>query len=243
MMHTSKVLVVDGTLPHVSEPRFPSVCQEIVGLGQYWDKAVLEKNREKIIKATELNKSMMAGASNYNKALGLICDDTYTCAEGFADRKRIEEAAWSFCDSLFENLERKTGRGRQSIRQLSVMTRNGYTTLQSAAGSCSKLYILDDEISTILMTSNPLTKITNAKAEHIDCSVFYDKDQMQPYEKHFAANHALMDTISGASREMLEDAKLVHDEMEKYYISAMDFEALDGICEKICEEIEQRRHR
>ena len=286
MMHTSKVLVVDGTPPHVSEPRFPGVCQEIVGLGQYWDKAVLEKNREKIIKATELNKSMMAGASNYNKALGLICDDTYTCAEGFADRKRIEEAACSFCDSLFENLERKTGRGRQSIRQLSVMTRNGYTTLQSAAGSCSKLYILDDElfaasgmfidfavarimeygydtklspcllsgrsisehllideISTILMTSNPLTKITNAKAEHIDCSVFYDKDQMQPYEKHFAANHALMDTISGASREMLEDAKLVHDEMEKYYISAMDFEALDGICEKICEEIEQRRHR
>ena len=122
----------------------------------------------------------------------------------------------------------------------------GYDTKLSPcllSGRSISEHLLIDEISTILMTSNPLTKITNAKAEHIDCSVFYDKDQMQPYEKHFAANHALMDTISGASREMLEDAKLVHDEMEKYYISAMDFEALDGICEKICEEIEQRRHR
>lgn len=286
MMHTSKVLVVDGTPPHVSEPRFPGVCQEIVALGQYWDKAVLQGNREKIIKATELNKSMMAGAANYSRALGLICDDTYACAEGFADRKRIEEAAWGFCEGLFENLERRNGRGRQSICQLSIMTRNGYTTLQGAAGSCRRLCILDDElfaassmfidfaaaqimeygydiklspclisgrsisehllideISTVLMTSNPLTQITNAKAEHIDCSIYYDKDQMQPYEKHFAANHLLMETISGASREMLEDAKRVHDEMEQYYICAMDFNALDSVCEKICEEIEQRRHR
>ena len=286
MMHTSKVLVVDGTPPHVSEPRFPGLCQEIVALGQYWDKSILEENREKIIKATELNKSMLASASNYNKALGLICDDTYTCAEGFADRKRIEEAARSFCESLFENLEKRTGRGIQSIRQLSVMTRNGYTTLQGAAGSCSKLYLLDDELfaasgmfidfaaarimeygydtklspcllsqrsisehllidaaGTVLMASNPLTRITNAEAVYIDCSVYYDQDRMQPYEKHFAANHALMDTISGASREMLEDAKRIHDEMERYYISAMDFDALDSVCETICKEIVQRRNR
>ena len=283
MLHTSKVIVVDGTPPHVSEPRFPGVCQEIVDLGQYWDKAVLKENREKIIRASELNKSMLAGAANYNRALGLIVDDTYACAEGFADRKRIEEAARSFCERLFQDRERKAGRGKQTLRQLSAMTRYGYTTQPDAAGTCRKLYLLEDrlfaassmfiesaaarineygydtklspcllsgrpisehllidEIGIALMTSNPLTQITNAKAEHIDCSVFYDIDRMQSYEKHFAANHALMDTIADAAREMFDDAKRVHDEMEEHYISAMDHDALDSVCERICEEIERR---
>ena len=132
MLHTSKVIIVDGTPPHVSEPRFPGVCQEIVDLGQCWDKAVLKENRERIIKANELNKSMMAAAENYNKALGLICDDTYTCAERFVDKRRIEEAAQGLCDNLFKNRETRTSRGRQAIRQLSVMTKDGYTTLPDA---------------------------------------------------------------------------------------------------------------
>ena len=286
MLHASKVIVVDGTPPHVSEPRFPGVCQEIVHLGQCWNKAVLKENGDKIIKATELNKSLMAGATNYNKALGLICDDTYACAERLADRRRIEEAAQRFCDTLCENRERKTSGGKQTIRQLSVMTRYGYKTLPRPAESCRKLSILDDklfaassmfidyvaaramdygydtklspcllsgipiiehlmidEIGTVLMASNPLTQIADEKAEHIDCSLYYDAIQMQSYDKHFAANHSLIDTISGASREMLEDAKRVHDEMERFYISAMDFNALDSICEMICSEIEQMGHR
>ena len=285
MMHTSKVIVVDGTPPHVSEPQFPGVCQEIVDLGRYWNKAILKEDREKIIRATELNKSMMTGAANYNKALGLICDDTYTCAEGFTDRKRIEEAARSFCDSLFKNRERRTGRGNQTIRQLSAMTKYGYMTLPCAEESCRKLYILDDklfaasgmfiefaaeqamqygyniklspcllsgipisehlfidEINAALLTSSPLTQLTNENARHIDCSVYYDKDKMQPYQKHFSANHSLINTIAGASRKMLVDAKRVHDEMEQYYISAMDFDALDTVCERICEEIEQKQN-
>ena len=286
MMHASKVIVVDGTPPHVSEPRFPGVCQEIVDLGQYWDKTILKENRENIIKANELNKSMMSGAASCNRALGLICDDTYTCAEGFADRQKVEVAARRFCDSLLQNCERRTGKGKQTIRQLSVMTRYGYRTLQDTAESCRRIYILDDrlfaassmfiesaaehltehgydsklspcllsgrpisehllidEINVALMTSNPLTQITNEKAEHIDCSVCYDVDRMQPYEKHFAANDALIDTIAGVSREMLDDAKRVHDEMERYYISAMDFDALDSLCERICEETERRGRR
>jgi len=286
MMHTSKVIVVDGTPPHASEPQFPGVCQEIVDLGRCWDKAVLKESREQIIRANELNKSMMAAAANYSKALGLMCDDTYTCAESFIEKQRIEEAAQGLCDSLFKNRETRNRRGEQAIRQLSVMTKDGYATLPDAAESCSKLYILEDklfaassmligfaakramdygyniklsqcllsglpinehllidEINIALMASNPLTKIANEKAEHIDCSAYYDSDQMRSYERHFATNQSLIDTIAGASRDMLEDAKRMHDEMERYYISAMDFNALNHVCETICVEIEQRRRR
>ena len=38
----------------------------------------------------------------------------------------------------------------------------------------------------------------------------------------------------------LEDAKRVHDEIEKYYIDAMDFAALDEVCDDICYDIHRR---
>ena len=43
------------------------------------------------------------------------------------------------------------------------------------------------------------------------------------------------------SREMLAEAKRVHDEMEKYYIDAMDHEALNRVYNGICEEIDLRQ--
>ena len=116
MLHESKVIVVDGTPPHVFEPRFPGVCQEIVDLGRCWDKAVLRENREKIIEAGELNRSMMAAAADYCRALGRICDDTRARAGGFADRQRIEEAAKRFCGDLVKDREGRVGRGKGIIR-------------------------------------------------------------------------------------------------------------------------------
>ncbi len=283
MLHTSKVMVVDGTPPHVSEPRIPGVCQEIIPLGECWDKAVLKENRDKIIEATELNKSMMAAATGYNKALGLICDDTCACAEGFCDRQRIEEEVRCLCESLLEGRERKAARGKQLIRQLSVMTRYGYMTLPDAAESSRKLYLLNDErfaasslfidsvatrmtdygfdtklstcllsgrpfrehllideLGVALMTSNPLTRLEDEKAQPIDCSAFYDRDRMEPYEKHFESNRSLIDGIAESAREMLENAKQVHDEMEGYYADAMDYDELEKVREKLYDEIEDR---
>ena len=283
LMHESKVIVVDGTPPHVFEPQLPGICQEIVDLGQFWDKAILEENRERIIEASELNRSLMAGAASYCKALGMICDDTYSCGERSADRKMIAEAASCLCDSLLKNHERKKSRGEQIKRQLSVMTKRGYTTLPDAAETCSKLYILDDELfaasclfieivaahvmecgydttlspcllsarpfsehllidelDAVVMTSNPLTKITNEKAEHIDCSSYYEKDRLRTFGERFATNRSLTDRLSDVTREMFEEADRVHDEMERYYNSAMDFDALGRVCERICDEIEHR---
>ena len=283
MLHSSRVVIVDGTPPHLQEPVFPGVCQEIVDLGMYWDKAVLQDKREKILEASERYRSIMTGAASQNKALGLLCDDVYLCAEGLVDRKKIEEAARSFCDRLLNKTDRREGRGKQTIRQLSVMTRSGYMTLQDAAASGRDLYIVKDAwfaasgmfldavsaqvrdfgydtilspcllsgrsfsehlliegIGVALLSSNPLTRIECAGAVQIDGSAYYDKDKQQYHEKRLASDLSLIDRIAAVSRENLEDAMCVHDELEQYYIGAMDFAALDVECERLCEEIGRR---
>ena len=282
-LHASKTILVDGTPPHVFEPSLPGICQTIIDLGQYLDRDRLEENREKIITVNGLYRSAMAKASDSNKALGILCSDIRTCAEPFLDRQKIEETAQRLCDAL---LEKRTGRGKQTVRQLSAMTHSGYMTLPDTIRSCSNVVILSDryfaasdllldiaaakaaelgydvklsacllcdpavrehllidDIDTALVTSDPLTRITLPGASCQDLSRCYDKAGMQAQEERLESDLARLNGAVNASREMLRQAKRLHDEWERYYGGAMDFTALDGIFETICEETERRRQR
>jgi len=44
--------VLDGTAPHVVDPEFPGAVDEIINLGQYWNRTQIEQNRENIIMLT-----------------------------------------------------------------------------------------------------------------------------------------------------------------------------------------------
>lgn len=280
-LHSSKTIIVDGTPPHVFEPKYPGVRQKVINLGQYWDEGNLGEHSEEIIRATRTNKLLLSGAAYYNNALGIICNSTYNVAEGFLNRQMLEDEAYRFCDKLY--VHHKKNRGKQGIRQLSVMTKNGYMTLMDTIEQYSDMYVLNDrlfaasdvfinivaekaleygfsvkvspcllfgnfvrehllidDIRTALVTSNPLTNIKNSRSADIDLSLFYVQEQMQPYEKLLKTNNRLIETIAGISQEMLEDAKCFHDEIEKYYIDAMDFTALDGVCDDICNDIHRR---
>lgn len=48
-----QVAVLDGTAPHVVDPRYPGAVDEIVNLGQYWQRSSLTDSREKIIEITD----------------------------------------------------------------------------------------------------------------------------------------------------------------------------------------------
>jgi len=44
--------VLDGTAPHVVDPQFPGAVDEIINLGEYWNRSQIEQNRESIILLT-----------------------------------------------------------------------------------------------------------------------------------------------------------------------------------------------
>ena len=41
-----KMVLLDGTAPHVVEPSFPGICEEIINLGEFWDAEKLKKHQE-----------------------------------------------------------------------------------------------------------------------------------------------------------------------------------------------------
>lgn len=48
-----QVCVLDGTAPHVVDPRFPGAVDRIINLGEYWDGDLIASNRESIIRLTD----------------------------------------------------------------------------------------------------------------------------------------------------------------------------------------------
>lgn len=278
VLHSSKAVIIDGTAPHVFDPRFPGVSQKIVDLGVYWNDAMLRANKEKIIAVTQLNKSMLSAAANYSCALGKICADTRDCAEQFTDTCKLEAFAQRFCKKLFG---KKRGRGgNTSIRQLSVMTRYGYMTLSETLEDYLDIYLLDDscffasdmfielvaaqaarhgydvgispcllfdgrvcehllihELGVAIISSNQLTRLENRNASRINMSRFYDRQKMQLHKKRLRTNSALISELSAVSSDMLDGAKRVHDDIESFYIGAMDFAALDRVCANITADI------
>lgn len=47
-----QVCILDGTAPHVVDPRYPGAVDEIINLGNYWQQKLLQKNRSEIIELT-----------------------------------------------------------------------------------------------------------------------------------------------------------------------------------------------
>ncbi len=47
-----QVCILDGTAPHMVDPRYPGAVDEIINLGNYWQQKLLHKNRSQIIELT-----------------------------------------------------------------------------------------------------------------------------------------------------------------------------------------------
>ena len=70
-----KVAFVDGTAPHVIDPRFPGAIDEIINLGECWIQDKMVANRESIIRSIDENGKIYKRVYKYLAAAKIIHDD------------------------------------------------------------------------------------------------------------------------------------------------------------------------
>ncbi len=56
---------LDGTAPHMIDPRFPGAIDEIINLGKFWDSKSIEENKSDIVYLTELISNRFSQAYSY----------------------------------------------------------------------------------------------------------------------------------------------------------------------------------
>lgn len=137
-----KTVLLDGTAPHVVEPIYPGVCEEIVNLGEFWDSQKLKNSKEKIMLTTAENKLYHKRASAYLLALGVIMRDNIALQKNATDIKKVTVFAESLCK---KHLKAKGFYGSEQVRFLSGITPKGVVSFPKTISlSCENLIIIRD---------------------------------------------------------------------------------------------------
>lgn len=136
-----KRIIVDGTAPHVFDPIYPGVRQEILNLGEFWDEKKLAPCADEIIRITGEHKKLMERTKRYVQAISSVYADTYTLADDALLRDKLE----GFTERLIKKVApKKNGfTGKIEFKSLSALTPLGYKT-QTETLDGYEIYLIRD---------------------------------------------------------------------------------------------------
>ncbi len=136
-----KTVILDGTAPHVIDPRYPAACEEILNFGQFWSSEELD-NISKVIDITDQNKSLHRSVQKYLYAMGQIMLDSYKLA--LSCTKKAEVTAFS--DKLIKkHIPKKSGTPYEWVRFIEGITPEGIVTFpETVANECENIIVISD---------------------------------------------------------------------------------------------------
>lgn len=135
--------VVDGTSPHVVEPRFPAAVGRYVDLGRFYDLTAAKLDAEQVKAHTYAYKRSYERAYRYLKAARLVEQESVACAAAAFDRRhamaRLERIG------AREIHARGNEAGETALCFLGSITHKGYIwRFDSVDVLCPKVYALAD---------------------------------------------------------------------------------------------------
>ncbi|MDF2698831.1 MAG: ATPase [Haloplasmataceae bacterium] len=99
-----KIMFVDGTSPHIVDPKNPGAVDEIINLGQFWNESGIKENKEKIIKTNAENKRIFAKAYQYFKSSKEIYETLEISEKKALDSNEYNRITQQLVNELFSNL-------------------------------------------------------------------------------------------------------------------------------------------
>ncbi len=262
--------IVDGTPPHLMEPKFPGAQDEIFYTGQFWDGKKLKASLSEIQDFSGKIKECFARAYRYLSAAGNAVDDIRSTVLPKTDTKRLKIFAK---DLLKRHTKKRKGNGIFYPRFLSGITPQGYVVNRDTVYTLAeKVYVLDDPyrisasfIETILesasesgqeiyvfydplcpsvpqhvilpeegigfVTSNKTHSFEPQNAYKIHLSRFCTVDENEK-ERCRSAERLISACLKEALISLKKEKEL-HDDLEEFYVEAMDFKKLNACVTKL----------
>lgn len=81
--------ILDGTAPHVREMEYPGAVSEILYVGKYWKRDLLEERREEIIRLTQAKKEAYREGYTVLAAVAKLEEETYRAAMALLDTEKL----------------------------------------------------------------------------------------------------------------------------------------------------------
>ncbi len=138
------VAFVDGTSPHLVDPKFPGAVDSIINLGEYWNAGYLKLNKTAIISLFEDISRQFSKAYRYIASAGALQKDSAAAVADAVLETKLEKFIQRF---IRNNLPSATAeRGRERRRFLSGITPKGFVFFpETIAAKRGKLFIVEDQ--------------------------------------------------------------------------------------------------
>jgi DNA replication protein DnaC len=139
-----RVALIDGTAPHIVDPRFPGAVDEILHLGDYWDEAAMRSHRQEIIRLTKEVGCLFQRAYRFLRAAGDILDDWSDANSEALDFGEANRVARTVLDETVDNAEVAASPGHERHLFASAITPLGFVNyLDTVVSGCPRRFILE----------------------------------------------------------------------------------------------------
>lgn len=141
------VAIADGTSPHIIEPQFPGVVENILNLGEFWDSQILREQGAEIRRLTLAHSDEHRRCVQFLSAVRAIDNDSLRTIKQCVDRSKIENYAKRLAGREFASKAAgRQVRGSEMRRFLSAVTPFGvHMHFDTIRLLCDKIFAIKDE--------------------------------------------------------------------------------------------------
>lgn len=151
-----KVAFVDGTAPHIVEPKYPLAVEKYINLGDFIDADNLRVKKDEIITLTDRYREGYPRVYTLLATAGVIEAELLNIALGGISIDKLQKKAKGI---ISRELNVKGSGGTVKKRFLSSISSNGYTTLFDTANALAEeIYVLDDNFGLGAFLLNPIAE-------------------------------------------------------------------------------------
>jgi GTPase SAR1 family protein len=167
------VALIDGTAPHIVDPKHPGAVDEIIHLGDYWNEDGVRHFKREIIEATKEVSRLFKRAYRFLKAAQAVYEDWEAVNIEGMDFGRANRIADDLVRELFGTSRVSTRVGADRHLFASAITPDGMTNyLYTIVGPCRKKYVIEGDPGT--GKSVLLEKVARAAVERgYDVELFH----------------------------------------------------------------------
>ena len=149
-----KKVILDGTAPHVVEPKYPALCEQIVNMGQFWDDTALQGKEKELLSLFALCSTYHKKAAQYISAAGKLVSYNFGIQLAATDIDKV----FDFANKLAKNNipVKKNKKATEWVRFISGITPNGVVCYANTINQVAeKKIIISDKygaVSSIIMS-------------------------------------------------------------------------------------------
>lgn len=156
-----KAALIDGTAPHIVDPKNPGAVDEIIHLGDYWNLEGITKYKNEIIETNREVGRIFSRAYAYLKSAKYVYDDLGVIYSQAIDFGKVNIKTKELLDKIFDGVKVSNKAGRARHLFASAITPDGLKChLDSIINNTKNIYIIKGEHNT--GKSTLLLKIVSA---------------------------------------------------------------------------------